>query len=213
LHSLRLGSIHDSRASCEIFQIYGHNTVLKCSKNLQTVAALHHIVRKKSRTFLNCHKLFSNTVSISLRAKIKPALDKPCRYFTFCTVLTPEIVVAALPLAPILFPGPSLPFGVSDIPCFQARALVRSLLSRCFNGWDGMGAFGTFYVWLCIVMLWVSRRCGYQAWVDFRCSLAYPRCNTLEKYQNTLYNVSAFGFVDTSTTSFKTNPLSEHDTN
>jgi hypothetical protein len=27
------------------------------------------------RTFLNCHKLFLNTVSISLRAKIKPARD------------------------------------------------------------------------------------------------------------------------------------------
>jgi len=29
----------------------------------------------KFRTFLNCHKLFLNTVSISLRAKIEPAHD------------------------------------------------------------------------------------------------------------------------------------------
>jgi hypothetical protein len=98
---------------------------------------------RKPRTFLNCHKLFPNTVSISLRAKIKPALDKPCRYFTFCTVSTPEILVAASPLAPILFLVPSLPPG-ERYTCSQANALCVMLLSGCFDGWDGMGAFGTF---------------------------------------------------------------------
>lgn len=65
--------------------------------------SFHGDIRKseKPRTFLNCHKLFPNTVSISLRAKIESARDL---HFGFARLVQPVSWNAVLPpLAPFLF--------------------------------------------------------------------------------------------------------------
>jgi hypothetical protein len=67
--------------SIRSYPFFSNNgSVYSCSDNFFPAIEQIEGLRLKStlegvRTFLNCHKLFSNTVSISLRAKINPAHD------------------------------------------------------------------------------------------------------------------------------------------
>lgn len=79
------------------------------------------------RTFLNCHKLFLNTVSISLRAKIKPAHDIHTALRVLCllalwTVVLPTFGTHSV-LPCLLFEAPF--HGLNDItPLVHSSTMI-----------------------------------------------------------------------------------------